>query len=770
MPDQRPPNQFLPPSRLNDSPLAPQGLPPLSGGRQQYIEYPEQDLPADPHSGGLLEYWRIIQRRKGAVVLITVLGLLAAILFTLPQTPVYQARTTLEIQGFNADFMHMREVNPTSEGGSDYPEYDIQTQVHILQSETLASRVEKRLSAAVRPEPPESRVDSWRKALGIGKSRQGTSTSHAPVSFHVRAQTNTRLIELTADSTDPRLAADYLNTLSEEFIEQNLEARWQTAQHTGEWLTKQLEETKIKLEKSENALEDYSRHVGLLFTNQEKDNVAEQRLKQLQDELGRAQAERIARQARYELVSTASAESLGEVLDDANLKDVQGKLTELRRQQAELASTFTPSHPKVRRVEAQIQELVGALQRARTNILSRIRNDFQSAQRRESLLSTDYAGQVKLMAGQADNVAHYNILKREVDTNRQLYDNMLQRVKEAGVASALRASNIRTVDPADVPRAPYKPNLSTNAALGLLSGLFLGIVFVVFLERADRTVQEPGDAAFYTGVPELGLVPNAAVDSFNYRGNLTSHALTAGGAPQKPELVTLQRRPSAMAEAFRATLTSLLYTDQTGERPRVLVLSSAAPKEGKTTLATNLAIALAEIHQRVLLIDADLRKPRLHHVFELGNTTGLVNLLRHADPIVEPLNGHVQKTTIPNLSVMTSGRAHEGEASLLHSQRLSEVLAIVRGQFDTVVIDTPPMLTMSDARVIARHADAVVLVARANVTSRDSLRDACSRFAQDGRNVFGTVLNDWNPKRSSRYGYYRYYDRYKHYYAANKLK
>ena len=435
MPRQRPPNQSLPPSRLDDSPLAPQGLPPLDGGHPQYSEYPDQDLPADPHSGGLLEYWRIIQRRKGTVVLLTVLGFLAAIIFTLPQTPVYQARTTIEIQGFNEDFMHMRDVNPTSEGGSDYPEYDIQTQVRILQSETLAARVEKKLSATARPEPAESRIDSWCKALGIGKRSQRASTSHAPVSFHVRAQTTTRLIELSADSTDPRLAADYLNTLSEEFIEQNLEARWQTAQHTGEWLTRQLEETKIKLEQSENALEEYSRQVGLLFTNQEKDNVAEQRLRQLQDELGRAQAERIARQARYEIASSASAESLGEVLDDASLKDVQGKLTDLRRQQAELASTFTAAHPKVRRIEAQIQELLGALQSARTNILSRIRNDFQSAQRRESLLSADYAGQIKLMAGQADNVAHYNILKREVDTNRQLYDNMLQRVKEAGVAS-----------------------------------------------------------------------------------------------------------------------------------------------------------------------------------------------------------------------------------------------------------------------------------------------------------------------------------------------
>ena len=169
----------------------------------------------------------------------------------------------------------------------------------------------------------------------------------------------------------------------------------------------------------------------------------------------------------------------------------------------------------------------------------------------------------------------------------------------------------------------------------------------------------------------------------------------------------------------------------------------------------------------MLLIDADLRKPRLHNVFKLDNSSGLIDILRQRTP-VEQLNGHVRQSSIPNLSVMTSGSAHQGETTLLHSERLAELMKVVRSQFDVVLIDTPPMLTMADARIIARHADAVVLIARVNRTSRDSLRDAYSRFAQDGSNILGTVLNDWNPKRSSQYGYYRYYDRYKHYYSAGK--
>jgi len=722
--------------------------------------------PEDPglESGGLLEYWRIIQRRKGAVILITALGLVAAVLFTLPQTPVYQARTVLEIQGINQDFMHMREVNPTESTGYN-PEYDVQTQVRLLEGKTLEDRVIDKLDLAARPAATSaSRLAAWRKALGLSapKSSGKTRAARLGIDIKVRAQTNTRLIEITCDSTDPRLAAAYANTLTGEFIEQSLEGRWQAAQRTTEWLTRQLDDQKINLEKSEEALQAYARQAGLIFT-QEKDNVAEQKLKQVEDELGRAQADRIAKQARYELTAHSGPDSLAEILDDANLKDAQSKLTDLRRQQADLAAIYTPSHFKVKRVEAQVVELESAIVRARANILARIKSDYEAAVRREKLLSDSSSGQTKSLTGQAEAIAHYNILKREVDTNRQLYDNLLQRVKEAGVASALRASNIHVADAAEVPESPYKPSLFTNTAVGLLTGLFFGIAFVVFRERADRTVQEPGDAQAYTGIPELGLVPSLAADPLLRRG------LLAGASPagdrQRLALVTLERKPSAIAESIQATLTSILFSGPPETRPRVLVLASAAPKEGKTTLASNLAIALAQIHKRVLLIDADLRRPRMHRLFDLENDKGLIDLLRQAGPIAGGFSGHVRATRQPNLSLMTAGRTEEGEAILLNSDRLAEVLRIARESFDAVFIDTPPMLTMADARVIARHADGVVLVARVAMTTRDSLQAACQRFTNDGTNVLGTVLNDWNPRKSGRYGYYKYYDKYKHYYG-----
>jgi succinoglycan biosynthesis transport protein ExoP len=739
--------------------------------RPQYTHYGGVDRPDELPSGGLLEYWRIIQRRRGTVILIACLGMVAGFLYTLPQTPVYQARTVIEVQGMNEDFMHMKDVNPTSGSTSYDPLIDLQTQVRILQSRALLARVVEKLDRENKPRPAApDRWDNWRQALHLPSSKPVSSgralISAAAGGLRVRAQANTRLIEILCDSTNPQVAADFGNALTAEFIEQNLEARWKTTEHTGEWLARQMEDLKIKLEKSEDAMQAYARQSGLTFT-QEKENIAEQKLKQLQEELSKAQGERVNRQSRYELASRASADSLGEILDDISLKEIQGKLTDLRRQLAELSTAYTASYPKVARIRAQIAPLETALQQERGNILSRIRNDFESAQRRETLLAVDYAASAKLVNEQADKVTHYNILKREVDSYRQVYDSMLQRVKEAGIASALRASNIRVVDPAIPPGGPYKPSLTNNTVLGLLGGIFFGIVLVVFLERADRTIQEPGDLNAYVGVPELGIIPSFGVDPTRNRAALP---VVAQSSANCMALVTLQAKRSAMAESFRATLTSILYSGQTGRHPQVIVLSSAAPHEGKTTLATNLAIALAEVHKRVLLIDGDLRRPRLHRIFELDNDQGLVNLLRQDQSIVAPLNGHVQNGTIPNLSVMTAGNTGSGDPTLLHSQRLAELLAIVRNDYDIILIDSPPMLTMADARVIARQTDGVILVTRANQTSRDAIKDACRRFAEDGTRVLGAVLNDWNPKKSSRYSYYRYYDKYKHYYAASSTE
>jgi succinoglycan biosynthesis transport protein ExoP len=770
------------------------GYPESAGYTRGYVD--------DPGSGGLLEYWRILRRRKGTLILIAFLGLLAGVFLTLSQTPVYQARAALEIQDLNENFLNIKQVTPVSEGNSDAAISDIQTQIKLLQSETLVKQVLTKLEAhtpasstgAIQPRPSESaaptRIAAWRKALNLPdpKTFDGLDPRQAAKSLKVTAAGQTRIVELLYDSPDPRYAADFANTLAQEFIDSNMEARWKMSQHTGEWLSHQLEDMRIKLERSEDGLQSYARRTGLMFTSagstSEKTNIVEDKLRQLQEELSKAQGDRITRQARWEMTKTSPAEALPDVLNDSSLRALQDKVTELRRQRAELITTYTEKHIKVQRVEAQIEPLEAALQKERSAIVDRLSNDYEGALRRENLLATDYATQSRLVTDQAGKSIQYNILKREVDSNRQLYESMLQHVKESSIASAMRASNVRIVDLAEPPRLPYKPSLPMNSALGLLSGLFLGLAFVIMRERADCTLQSPGEAESWLNVPELGVIPSASKegrfrlyfsDKRKSLGKPQAPSLTrvlanaspphgdgpavsvtasngeGNGAADSVELISWQRKPGPVAESFRALLTSILFSGENGTRPRVLVVTSASPMEGKSTVTSNLGIAFAAIHRKVLIIDGDLRKPRMHDVFGVSNEYGLTTLLESGQP--EVLDSVLRPTSIPGLFVLPSGLANQNTTNLFYGAKLPELLSKLEKEFDMVIIDTPPMLQMPDARVLGRLADAVILVTRAGHTTRDAAMAANQRFAEDRTRVLGTILNDWDPK-SALPGYY----------------
>jgi polysaccharide biosynthesis transport protein len=778
-----------------------------------YPSYPESAGPGhsfvdEPGSSSLVEYFRIFRRRKGTLILFAILGVLASVLLTLPQTPVYQAHTSLEIQDLNENFLNMKQLTPVSEGNSYTALTDIQTQIKLLQSESLVKRVLAKLKAQnsvapsdLRPEEYSVRgdaqfrhVDTWRRALHLPKPKlpDEFDPGLATRNLKVRTAGQTRIIELLYDSSSPRFAADFANALAQEFIDSNMEARWKMSQHTGEWLSRQLEDMRIKLERSEDTLQSYARRTGLMFTsersNSEKTNVAEEKLRQLQEEASKAQGDRISKQARWEMTKTTPADGLPDVLNDSSLRAIQDKVTELRRERADLITTYTEKHSKVKRVEAQIAPLEAALQKERSAIVDRLRSDYETALRRENLLNIDYSEQSRVVSDQAEKSIQYNILKRELDSNRQLYESMLQRVKESSIASAMRASNVRIVDPAEPPLLPYKPSLSMNCILGLLSGLLLGAVFVIARENADSSLQNPGDAALWLSVPELGIVPSAKKElrprlrvylsnkrnslgraqglsldqtpatGVHSNGGARAVSVTAsnndgGLAAECVELISWQRKPGPVAESFRSLLTSILFSSENGNRPSVLVVTSANPMEGKTTIASNLGIAFAEIHHKVLIIDGDLRRPRMHEIFRVANEYGLTGLLRDWPVGPEALHGVLQQTGVPGLLILPSGLADHNTANSFYGDKLAELLAICKREFDMVIIDTPPMLQMPVARVLGRLADAVILVTRAGQTTRDAAMAASQRFAEDRTRVLGTILNDWN-QNSSRGGYY----------------
>ena len=768
--------------------------------RMKYVDAAEEDYLEQSDSEGLLEYGRTLWRNKARVFIAAVLGALAGFLFSLPQTPIYQGRATLEIETLNENYLNLREVSPTTAPSRHATEFDIATQVKVLESESLLEKVVEKLKLHERPEFAYSagRLSVWRDALGVPPAEEipplERALEVASQNFRVEPSRNTRIIEIFSDWPDPRLAADFANTLADAFIENNLEARWKSALRSGEWLTRQLGELRINLEKSEEKLQSYARNSGLLFTS-DQNSVADEKLRQLQTELSKAQADRISTQSSFELAQGAQPDALPAVLDNGPLRGYQVRLTDLRRELAQINSIFTPQHYKFRGVRAQIEEIEKAIEAERRNVVERIRNEYETVLRREKLLERDYATQALLVSEQGSRGIQYNIYKREVETNRQLYDNLLQRVKEAGVAAAMRASNIRVVDPAKLPRRPHKPNHALNSAFGLLGGIFLGVGFVFISERADRTLRQPGDSTNYLHVPELGIIPASVADSVQQakggrklaagkrRKSLPTASIAgAAGVPgtngdaagvtradETVELTAWQQKPTLVAESFRAALTSILFTGQTGGHPRLMVITSPSPGEGKTTVVSNLAICLAEINRKVLLIDADMRKPRVHKVFGIPNQRGLSDLLQGSESLGSgsidqgvSLQEVAVETQVPGLFVLPSGSPTHRIPNLLHSPRTSELLRRAREEFDSVLIDTPPMMQISDARVLGQMADAVILVLRAGQTTRGTAKAAADRFLEDGTRLLGTILNSWDPKTNG-YGYYdsyRYYDYY----------
>jgi len=733
-------------------------------------------FPAHEMAGGLPEILSLLRQHRTLLALTAAAGMLAGVGFTFLQTPLYKARTALVIQNPNLDFLNTRQVNPVGEEPTtDNGLTDITTQIQIIESDRLIDRVIEKLRAEGEIGPLEHQVTDRASFLHRLLHRSKPSASELAYAMHQRVAKNltvkelgpTRAVEIVYASPDPKFAATLVNTVANQYVESSMEERLDKSKQTEHWLSGQLEEMQARLQQSEAELQAYAQSSGLLFASTVGDSagssdISASKLSQLQVELSSAQNDRVSAQSRYETALSAKPADLPDVLNDSSLRALQDKITDLRRQRAELLETFTAGNDRVRRIDLQIPPLEAAYTTQRNAILNRIHDDYTTALRREKLLQASYQQQADIVTDKTNKGIQYGILKRQVDSNQQLYDSMLEQVKRAGIASTIHASNIQIFDPAKPPMRPFSPNIVLNAGLGLAGGLMAGALFVMFSHWGNKTLLGAGDLHSKTGLRVLGEIPNGCSELNGRTGNgrlLITGKTTIISMKEPPadrdsiELVAWSRKSSFTAESFRSLLTSILFADEHGARPRVIVLSSANPMEGKTTLACNLAIAMAEIQKRVLLIDGDLRNPRIHKVFELDNDFGLSTLLSqpgfntHTDLQVEP-------TFVPRLAVLPGGPATTAAANLLHSTHFAEALNTLRKQFDTIIIDTPPCLLATDARIIGRLSDAVILVVRAGRTPWEEAQTAARQFEHDRTRVLGTVLNDMKkPVRD--YAYYQ---------------
>lgn len=690
----------------------------------------------------------VIRRWKWAITFTALAGLLLGLLASVLIRPRWTVRTSLEVQDVNSDFLNTKQVTPLNQDTAAGAYFsDIQTQIQLLQSDTILNRVVSEISA---------------RMANSGKLNDQISheIQHIRKKLKAKAMGQTRIIEVTVTSTEPQLATDFLNQLTHDVIDQNVTSRLEMSQSISGWLSQLLQKAQERLRASESALEDYAKTHDLVFTSDNK-SIAEESLRQIQDELARVQALRAEKQSRFEATKSSPATAMPDVLNDSSLKQYENQLADLKRQRAELAAIYTPDYVKIKRLDAQIASLENALQQEKGDIYDRIQNEYQQAERRQALLTQQLDQASRNMSEVNQRAIEYDVLKREVESNRQLYDSMLQRVKEATIASTIHPSNIHVVDPAVMPKDYSYPKPVISAAVGFLLFALAAVLLAFARERADSTLKEPGDGSLLLNMPELGAV----------RHMPKRRTVAALPGPETAQTKALSRRylgfrvssgpkeqAQLVAESFRSIATSILFCGPEGRTPHVVVVTSAGPGDGKTTLVANVGAALARAGRRVLLIEGDLRRNRLDQIFRLTNDVGLSTLLSDESLTSKSIRASVQRTGEPRLSVLTSGPSAPDTPDLLYSVVLPRLVQQLKQEYDTILIDTPPLLEMPDARLLSRIADGVIFVARARCTTIEAALAATQRLSFDRARVLGMVLNDWNPKESLR-GYYGYYGR-----------
>ena len=709
--------------------------------QQIYADYEEVDPkpPAiDPRA-----IWSALYRNRmvlGAVLAIAFAAGVASILLT---TPVYRATTTVQVEQQSARILGTEDLEPVP--SAQEAERFLQTQVDIIRSRALAARVAGDLGLVG--------DQGFLKSLGakpLAASKPAAAKREQALellkdNLTVTLPRNSRVVSIAFDSREAAQAADIANGFARNFIAMSLERRFDTSAYSREFLEKQLALTKAKLEASERSLIEYSRSAGLIDASAGAAATGDQpgprslttaNLVQLNAAFAAARSDRIARQQRWQQAQASPLMSLPEVLGNPAIQQLSQKRAELEGLHEQELQRRKEGHPAIAQAKANIDELDRQIASLAGSVRTSIRDQYLVALQQERAL----AGNVSQLKGatlaEQDRGVRYNILKREVDTNRELYDGLLQRFKEVGAQAGITNNNISVVDPADPPFVPIAPRPLVNMALAAVAGLMLAALLVFLRERFDDAVRCPEDVDGKLRLPLLGAVP-----------------LVPGAATAIPDALAAPR--SAMSEAYQAVRSSIELSSADGV-PETLLLTSSRPGEGKSTTAYALARDMAAVGQRVLLIDADLRNPSLHRLLGAGNGIGLSTLLSRRSSLAET----IQPTRAVGLDFLPSGPLPPNPAQLLATNMLAELLAEVSASYDLVVLDGPPVLGLADAPRLAASVGGVVFVIEANGAHRGHAKAALKRLSAINTRLVGAVLTKFSARKNgvADYGYGYSYD------------
>ncbi len=728
------------------------------------------DLP--PQESAVGEYFRVLVKRKWIVVgcLLTIFTVVA--IATLRQVPIYEANGSIAVKKPDSS-LNFKDANAIS--FDYYDPTEMETEVKILQSDLLALQVIKELNLDRQPEfggksPASalpSSLDLAPDPLEADPSRTSSLLSSFKGRLTISLLPNSRIMSVRFRDSDPQTAQNVVNKLMSDYQENNYKTRFNNTMQVSDWLGQQLVDLQMKVETSQEKLVRYQKEHEILGID-EKQNITTAKLDELNKALTIAESERMDKEAFYHLVESgdpdAIASSAGGLEVPAAgssasplLESLRAKQADLKIQIADLNTQFGPSYPKLAQLNNQLAEIEVQLQSEMKKIASKVKGQYTTALGREDLLSQALEKQKQAANKLNESAIEYSLLKRDLETNRQLYEGLLEKLKEAGISEGLKSNNFQIVNSARVPTYPVEPNVPRNLGFAFVLGLTSGVGLAFLLEGLDNTVRTTEQAQAISGLPPLGMIP---LGSKTTREGASSKRLMLASSNEAVELITHVRPQSQMAESYRALRTSLLLS-HLGAPPKVIMVTSALPQEGKSTTSINCAVVLAQKGIRVLLIDCDLRRPSIHKTLGMGPRSGLSNVLTGSVTLKQAIT---VAPTLPNLDVLPAGTPPPNPAELLASTNMRDVLAELREKYDHIVLDTPPTLSVTDAVVLSPRADAIVLVIRSGSTTKQALRRSRDILMQVNARVSGVLLNAVDLSSPDYYYYYEYQGKYAQYY------
>ena len=689
--------------------------------------------------------WAAVYRNRYFVIGIITICILAGLVIAMLTTPLYRATATVQI---DQEASKVLETQDTQPGVSvQDSERFLQTQLDVIRSRALATKVaealrltrDDRFLTAMGVEPPAPGNDAQRRA-----QLQDRVVSVLQDNVTVELPRSSRVATIGFTSPDPEYAARVANGYVEAYITSNLQRRFDASAYARRFLEQRLAETKARLEASERQAIAYARNAQLIDTGgaaatpgaaPSQSSLVSTNLVSLNDAYSTARAQRLAAEQRWRVAQATPVMNLPEVMSNQTINGLQASRAEALATYTQNRARYGAEHPLILQGQARVSEIDRQIARIAGQIRSSIRDQYQTALGQEQALQRDVASLQQATLNERDRSVNYNILRREADTNRALYDALLQRYREVSAAAGITTNNIARLDVAQRPGSPISPNAIMNMLMGAIGGLALALLFVFIRETIDDILRTPEDIERHIGLPLLGSVP-----------------LTEAGIPLEE---ALSDQKSSVSEAYFSIRTSLELSSA-GGLPPTIYFTSSVPGEGKSTSAFATARGFAQIGKRTILIDADLRKPSVHRLLAVANRIGLSNVLSGQ----KPLSDVVQHSDVPNLDFMTCGPVPPNPAELLAGNTMNEVLAELSANYDLVVIDGPPVLGLADAPAVSSAASATVLVIQANSARRGRVKAATRRLVAARGRLIGAILTKFDPKRAayaSDYSYDYYY-------------